>query len=519
MDAVGEAGLSEEGLVAERINSSEGLFPEEGESSSIIINGEENEENIAQSLETKSDESPPITTLVENAGTKTSEGEAANESDTTTPLMTSLSSLGKSDSSNEEDSSDNNYDTEGSSKLPTLQFSPNWSESLNSPADILKFSPSEVGSCHGIGLKLAVEKNISTSILLGNVLVFFTNTGALYEQLGMNLIKMTQFVHPQQIPPGISFHDDFATLYEDLLSLGGGFRSLGKFYRLSIVTPLKKMLSGNGGQRDAVLKQYRERKQSSVESRKLALANYSKLKNATKIAEDEVRSWYSTIQKKQSQQTNGESKETEEIIAGIVENDSSWEKALKLIGKRKGEQDATIRLIRKLKIIQFSRIQYNRNIEEENNFVILSQESEALALSTTQKSEEDQMNFFVKDILSQLFPADKNGENLTITQTNSGSSDADGTLAENFEKKLLSGLKLFKQGPSLSYEEGMGVMDAETLGLPETLGAQRDKIKSSFSSRENRMEVTEVIIKLFEEINGLTSKSSLRMINQVSHQR
>ena len=53
MDAVGEAGLSEEGLVAERINSSEGLFPEEGESSSIIINGEENEENIAQSLETK----------------------------------------------------------------------------------------------------------------------------------------------------------------------------------------------------------------------------------------------------------------------------------------------------------------------------------------------------------------------------------------------------------------------------------------------------------------------------------
>ena len=40
----------------------------------------------------------------------------------------------------------------------------------------------------------------------------------------------------------------------------------------------------------------------------------------------------------------------------------------------------------------------------------------------------------------------------------------------------------------MSYEEGMGVMDAETLGLPEALGTQRDKIKSSFSSRENRME-------------------------------
>ena len=519
MDATGEAGLSEEGLVAETKNTSQGQFPEESENSSVMVDDVENEDSPTQTMELNSEDSPPITAQVENAGTKTLEGEATNESDTATQLMTSLSSLGKSDSSNEEDSSDNQYCADDNSEIPSLEFSAKWSESLSSPADILKFSPSEVGSCHGIGLQLAVEKNVATSIFLGNVLVFFTNTGALYEQLGMNLIKMTQFVHPQQIPPGISIQDDFATLYKDLLALGGGFRSLGKFYRLSIVAPLKKMLSKNNSQRGAVLKQYRERKQSSVEVRKLALANYSKLKDATKTAEDEVRTWYSRIQRKEAQEIDGDSKEMEAMNAGIVESDSSWEKALKLIGKKKGEYDATILLIKRLKLIQSSRTQYKKYIDEENSFVILSQESEALALNTTQKAEEDQMNFFVKDILSQVFPADKNLANLRVSQTNIGSHDTDKTLAETFEEKLFSGMKLFKQGPSMSYEEGMGVMDAETLGLPEELGAQRDKIKSSFSSRENRMEVTEIIIKLFEEINGLTSKSSQRMLNQVSHQR
>lgn len=367
-----------------------------------------------------------------------------------------------------------------------------------------------------------MERSVATAIFLGNVSVFFTNTAALYEQLGMNLVKMAQYIHPQQMPRGIAIDGEFQALYNDFLSLGRGFRSLGKFYRTSIIAPLKKILSKNGGQRDAAVKQYKDRKLASVNARKVALANLLKLTNATQSAEDEIQSWYSLLREKEVQETDEESKETEGATEGM-DNDIPWEKALKLIGKKRNEEKATMRLITKLKLVETCRMQYAENVEDENNCVLLSQESESLALSTAQKAEEDQINFLVKDIFSQVFPEDKNGESLPVARTSPTTSDASTPFQDNFEKKgieLLNSfnVKLFKQ-QSLSYEEGMGVMDAETLGLPESLGQQRDKIKTSFSARESRIEVTEIILKLFEEISGVTSKSSLRMISLISNQR
>ena len=371
-----------------------------------------------------------------------------------------------------------------------------------------------------IGLQLCVERSVATAIFLGNVSVFFTNTAALYDQLGMNLVKMAQYIQPQQMPRGIAIDGDFQALYSDFLSLGRGFRIVGKFYRTSIIAPLKKILSKNGGQRDAAVKQYKDRKLASVHARKLALANLLKLANATQSAEDEIQSWYSLLREKAVRETDEESKETEGATEDM-DKDLPWEKALKLIGKKRNEENATVRLITKLKLVETCRTQYGENVEDENNCVLLSQESESLALSTAQKAEEDQINFLVKEIFSQVFPEDKNGENLTVARTSPTTSDSATAFQDNFEKKgieLLSSLKLFKQ-QSLSYEEGMGVMDAETLGLPESLGQQRDKIKSSFSARESRIEVTEITLKLFEEISSVTSKSSLRMISLISNQR
>jgi len=62
-------------------------------------------------------------------------------------------------------------------------------------------------------------------------------------------------------------------------------------------------------------------------------------------------------------------------------------------------------------------------------------------------------------------------------------------------------------------------MDAETLGLPEDLGIQRDKIKSCFSARADRIKVTEIVLKLFEEITNVTAKFSFRMRSQITNQR
>ena len=223
---------------------------------------------------------------------------------------------------------------------------------------------------------------------------------------------------------------------------------------------------------------------------------------------------------KQKRRSFEKCKETEETV-----NDShkvsSWEKALKVLGKNEIEEEATMRLIQKLKLVESCKEEYIESIEKENRCVKLSEEIEALSLSKAQKSEEYHINFFVNEFLSQVFPEDENLRDVIESETNISINEIDRPFAEGFEKKgieLLSTLKLFKL-QTIPYEEGMGVMDAETLGLPEALGVQRDKIKSSFSARESRIEATEIIVKLFDEVADVTSKSSLRMRSQIANER
>jgi len=363
---------------------------------------------------------------------------------------------------------------------------------------------------------MAVERNISTTLFLGSVSVFLKSTATLYEQLGVSLVKMAQFVHPEQLPPKTLITDELQSIYEVILSLGSDFRSSAEWYRTSVIKPLKSILSTTGTERDLAVKRYRETKQASIEARKLARANYSGITNATKAAEAEIKEWYSKLEQKE-----GNQEKNKKIGAAIevTEKDLPWERSLKHIGKKENVEEATLRLIQKLKLVQSCRIRYIDSVKKENDYVTLSQENESHALSKTQKAEEDQMNFFIKNILSQVFP--ENAGSLPTVRTSVTTSDTERLFVADIEKKsieILSNLNLFKQ-QSIPYEPGMGVMDAETLGLPEALGVSRDKIKSSLSARENRIEVTEIIIKLFEEIAGTTSKSSVRLLSQIANQR
>ena len=140
--------LSDEGLFTE---SNSGTHGSDGGSSSV--NGEESERTIAQYSEGGIEENPATTVETENTAKDATQNENANNDDprTASPSMTSVSSLEKSDSNNEEDSNKETDCPDGSSKVRTLVFSPIWSESLKSPKDVLKFSPSEAGSCHGLG--------------------------------------------------------------------------------------------------------------------------------------------------------------------------------------------------------------------------------------------------------------------------------------------------------------------------------------------------------------------------------
>ena len=147
-----------------------------------------------------------------------------------------------------------------------------------------------------LGLQLAVERSFTTGLFLGNVSLFLSSTTTLYEQLGVKLVKIAQFVRPQQLTLETLISDDFQSLYQDILSMGSGFRLSAEWYRTSIIAPLKSIFLTNRTERDAAVKRYRKLRQESVEARKLALANYSRTTSATKTAEAEIEAWFSKLQ-------------------------------------------------------------------------------------------------------------------------------------------------------------------------------------------------------------------------------
>ena len=76
-----------------------------------------------------------------------------NESNEVDSLTKDTPSVEEPDCIDTDDSSERNGHTDSGSNLETITFSSRWSDTLNSPIDSLVFSPSENGSCHGLGKK------------------------------------------------------------------------------------------------------------------------------------------------------------------------------------------------------------------------------------------------------------------------------------------------------------------------------------------------------------------------------
>ena len=71
------------------------------------------------------------------------------------------------------------------------------------------------------------------------------------------------------------------------------------------------------------------------------------------------------------------------------------------------------------------------------------------------------------------------------------------------EKKAALNNDFFKnllKTNSQAYEEGVGLMEAETLGLPEDIGQLRDDVKTSIAARGSRAQVVKALASFLEEV-------------------
>jgi hypothetical protein len=171
-----------------------------------------------------------------------------------------------------------------------------------------------------------------------------------------------------------------------------------------------------------------------------------------------------------------------------------WEKALTRLGSN--VPGNTVHLVQQLKVVQNCEAKYRELVSKENKVIDEVHEVEGLGLNEIQSVVQGRLEFFLDPLAANIC----NYEKEAIASTSVASID-ESTTTPLLEKRIEGGLfaGLFKQ-QTLKYEEGTGIMEAETLGLPEESGRLRDKIQSSFAARSARIKVSQVLKTVVDEL-------------------
>lgn len=317
-------------------------------------------------------------------------------------------------------------------------------------------------------------------------LLLLTEITNMYDTVGLASFKCAQLLQPRQLPFPTSLEQQAIDLHFALASFSTTTRQLAELYRLEIATPLEESLTTNGVIVRNSNQRYLQARQQSKEARLKAIAARKAYMRAVRNAESAFHSW------KKARTTAPSSLEGDSAddVAGM----EGWEKALTRLGST--VPGNTVHLVQLLKVAQNCETKYRELVAKENKVVDEVQEVEGLGLNEIQSVVHGRLEFFLDPLAACICNYDKDaiaGTSVALIE--------DSMTTSLQEKRNEGGLfaGLFKQQSS-KYEEGAGIMEAETLGLPEESGRLRDKIQASFEARSLRIKVTQALKTVLDEM-------------------
>jgi hypothetical protein len=163
-------------------------------------------------------------------------------------------------------------------------------------------------------------------------------------------------------------------------------------------------------------------------------------------------------------------------------------------------------LVTVLKDVQTLEAQYKKLVKEENHAVLQAQAMEVMALESAQKLEEERLQFFVES-MNRMLTAEKGALDIMILSAEQDVAEDTTKGPSAQEKKPNDFFKKILKKDSQEHEEGIGLMEATTLGLPEEVGSLRDEVKACIADRASRGQVARALATLLEDI--ATAASSL----------
>lgn len=322
-----------------------------------------------------------------------------------------------------------------------------------------------------------------------------------FDTFGRVLQKSSHSIHPDVCKVADStmgdespntYSDKTQSCYDSVQEMAIISKRLADYYRSHLVARLQTILSDNRNVLEIHGQRYVAARTQCMETRKRALTARSKYLRSLRAAEKTFGIW--KVARTAAIET-GQIK----ITTPTPTESSEWEKSIREYGKTIPNE--TDRLVKKLHEVEAAKVRYEELVEVENDAVAYAEKMEMAALDALQGVETKRIHFFFNGIVIPLGEAADKDKLKTFATTTFGSVDPKQSAEETTSLDLKKGKDLLANifiRQTISYEEGMGRTDAETLGLPLSSGQLRDDVKKQVSAMATWIKAAQIIAEFLE---------------------
>jgi hypothetical protein len=346
-----------------------------------------------------------------------------------------------------------------------------WATALRSPSSDI-FSPCKeivVGTKeaqHGCVLLALVERGRTLAGLYGRATVLLLEVSRSYDEFSQSLLKAGQCLK--------EIGRDASDVQQSQVFWSGSTSKLANSMRTEIGIPFKSLLQAYSDTLQGIREKYLASRRTCILVRQSTERLAKSYDRSLQAAEQSAREWTA----------NGKN------------NDGSMPVALKSMCED----------------LQQQKLRYSKFIEWEKAATDQCREMEKIALESLQLLEDHRMHFTTSVLALgvQLFRQTAqeiiHSVKKDIVESIAGAEERR-DIDEHIRRRSSS-------SNSSRYEEGLGVMDAETLGLPEEIGILRDTFRSRVADRAARVQHFRVLAAFIEYISsGLDALS--KSLNEI----
>ncbi|KAL7579838.1 hypothetical protein ACA910_004851 [Epithemia clementina (nom. ined.)] len=383
-----------------------------------------------------------------------------------------------------------------------------WSETLASPT-LPAFSPSidpsksNENGYHGTGLSLSISRTRQLNKTTHRCVSVLQELTSLYAQFAVSLNKagqmlpsLTSSMNAAAEEAGLKEPVPLLALQESMLSWAKEKSKVASRVRSAILPLTQNFLISHNDTTNGIQQRYNQSRSTCAFARGRALNTYAKFVKAMREVEMLI-----------AELTRGNS--NDDGTNGSQDTTTAVDPLSKSTPTPRTPKRFETRLRESIKDAKHHEGKYKLRVRWENDCVALCQRLEAMALDTLQTMEQDRLAIFVS-VMVKVLAAQKESLdagvislNREIQQVINGEPTEAGKKRAHKFVKMLTGAA---NNSFLSDEETSGVMDAETLGLPEEIGQLRDKVRSRVAARRERIQLAKTLSLFFESVIKASTK-------------